>query len=203
MRGYSKRRQEKRRPYDVFLLVCEGKKTERTYFNRFRTRGNNLRILTPDTKSTDPQNLVEFAIVQKNVLGLDVDSGDRAWCLFDVDENSKKGIQKAVEKAEANGIVAIVSNPCFEVWFLLHHTECNASLTSREIMEQLKSFIPDYEKSYDVFDLLTCNQHLAIQRARKLMDSHIKEGLKEFDVESNPSTNVHSVVTSILNHKKK
>ena len=78
------------------------------YFNRFRTRGNNLQIITPDSKFTDPVNLVDFAIRQKQLLDLDVSSGDRVWCIFDVDKNTEEAINKAAKQAKSNGIDVVI-----------------------------------------------------------------------------------------------
>lgn len=61
MGRYRKRKTGKRTPRKVFVVVCEGEKTERIYFKRYRTRYSNLSIETPNSKSTDPKNLTEFA----------------------------------------------------------------------------------------------------------------------------------------------
>ena len=122
--------------------MCEGNKTERIYFNRFRKRGNNLQILTPDTKYTDPGNLVDFAIEQKRALDLNTNTGDRVWCVFDVDENTSKPIDDAVKKAGSNDIGIVLSNPCFEVWYLLHYCDWTRARNGKEVVKELVAYLP-------------------------------------------------------------
>jgi hypothetical protein len=182
--------------------VCEGNKTERIYFNRFRKRGNNLQILTPDTKYTDPGNLVDFAIEQKRALDLNTNTGDRVWCVFDVDENTSKAIDDAVKKAGSNDIGIVLSNPCFEVWYLLHYCDWTRARSGKEVVKELAAYLPHYSKSEDIFDELEPKREEASKRANGLVKMHSKNQRNEFDVESNPCTLVHTVVRSILTHKK-
>jgi hypothetical protein len=49
---------------------------------------------------------------------------DEVWCVFDVDEHPK--LAEARDQANANGIQLAVSNPCFELWLLLHFQEHRA-----------------------------------------------------------------------------
>ncbi|MEU9564283.1 RloB family protein [Streptomyces sp. NPDC048161] len=46
---------------------------------------------------------------------------DQAWCVFDVDEFTD--IDRAVTEAGRHGIEIALSNPCFELWLLLHFTD--------------------------------------------------------------------------------
>jgi hypothetical protein len=87
MSGYKRRKQKTRIPHKVYVIVCEGKKTERMYFKKYRTRNSNLLIKTPDSKYTDPKNLTKFAKKQINEQNLIFDNGDAIWCVFDCDEN--------------------------------------------------------------------------------------------------------------------
>ena len=42
-KGYSDRRINQRKEGIMFLIVCEGQKTERIYFGRYRERNSGLR----------------------------------------------------------------------------------------------------------------------------------------------------------------
>jgi hypothetical protein len=43
---------------------------------------------------------------------------DEYWCVFDVDEHPH--LDQALELAGRSGISVALSNPCIELWFLLH-----------------------------------------------------------------------------------
>jgi len=99
MNAYKRRKQKTRLPRKVYVIVCEGKVTERIYFNKFRTRYSNLSIITPDSKYTDPKNLAKFAKKQINEENLIFDNGDAIWCVFDCDDNKNDDLIKACEIA--------------------------------------------------------------------------------------------------------
>ena len=48
------------------------------------------------------------------------------WCVIDVDQHAN--LVPAVEKAIANGISVAVSNPCVELWFILHFQDQTAEI---------------------------------------------------------------------------
>jgi len=197
MSGYKRRIRGTRIPRKVFVIVCEGEKTERIYFNRYKKRYCNLRIETPNSRCTDPVNLVKFAKEQIKKEDLDLKNGDAIWCVFDCDENTNEDISKACRIAGKDVIICL-SNPNFELWFLLHFTLIVSKSPRSEIMAKLKKFIPDYEKNKDVYDLLTDKRTNAIENAKKLIDLHNKNGIDLFSVESNPSTQVYLIAEEIL-----
>ena len=53
-------------------------------------------------------------------------ASDEYWCVIDVDQHPKLG--PAVEKAIANDIGVAVSNPCVELWFILHFQDQAAEI---------------------------------------------------------------------------
>lgn len=66
-------------------------------------------------------------------------ASDEYWCVFDVDQHPNVGA--VIEKALANGIGVALSNPCIELWFILHfqdqtaHIErSNAQAVSKELL---------------------------------------------------------------------
>lgn len=198
-RDFAYRRREIRRPYRVLIIVCEGGKTERIYFNRYKKRDCNLRILTPNTSSTDPINLVKFAKNQIRKYDLDIqENRDQVWCAFDVNNNSNTKILEAIRIANENNITIALSNPCFELWYLLHYAYHEGGLTSRDTIDILKRHLHNYQKSNDVFDVLLCGRDRAINNAQRLNRYHTSQGTNLNSRDSNPSTQVFQIVEYIL-----
>lgn len=76
-----KRRQARRSPYDMVLIVCEGEKTEPNYFraliNDLRLNTANIRI-SKNTAGSSPRNVVDLAReVYKNEQDYDA-----VFCVF-------------------------------------------------------------------------------------------------------------------------
>jgi hypothetical protein len=197
MSGYKRRKQKTRIPRKVYVIVCEGKITERIYFKKYRTRYSNLSIITPDSKYTDPKNLAKFAKEQINEENLIFDNGDAIWCVFDCDENENDDLAKAC-KIAGKEINISFSNPNFELWYLLHFELYVTKIERSEVIQRLKKYIPKYEKNMNVYDLLLDKRPQAIINAKKLIRIHEKRGIEQISVESNPSTQVYGIVEEIL-----
>ena len=197
MSGHKRRKQRTREPRKVYVIVCEGKETERIYFKRYRTRYSNLKIEPLNSKFTDPINLARFAKERINKEGLDLRNGDIIWCVFDCDENTNDAISQAC-KIAGKDVKICLSNPNFELWFLLHFSPIASKLDRFEVVNKLKEYIPKYDKTLDVYDLLLNNRSIAIDNAKKLNKLHEKDEIKLISVESNPSTQVYRVVEEIL-----
>ncbi len=135
------------------LVVCEGKLTEKIYIEGVRRQHeipSNLIQLVPGAGT--PKTLVDRAVELKKSNAKAHKSGsnerfDEVWCVFDRD--SFTCIPDALQKAAAHGIKIAFSNPCFELFLLLHFCECNADLHRDKVREKLKQYLPNYDKSFD------------------------------------------------------
>ena len=202
-KGYSTRKTRVREQVTMFLIICEGQKTERLYFNKYRKRNNGLMILTPNTNVTDPRNLVKFAISQIQRYGIDFDYGDQVWCVFDADNNTPANLAAARQSAELSNINLCLSNPCFELWYLLHYTYYYTPISTSNLLQKLTNYIPNYNKSKEYFESLFDKRGGAIINARKLNRQHSDLGVDLLSLDSNPSTFIVELVQQILDNEKK
>ncbi len=197
MVGYGRRKKGTRRPHKVFVIVCEGKKTERIYFNNYKKRGCNLKIEMLYSGDTDPLGLIEFAKKQISKYELNLKGGDAIWCVFDCNGNKDKIISTACKNAGHN-VKIILSNPSFELWFLLHFEYYSTKLTNSDLIDRLERHLPDYKKSKDYYDLLKSKRENAVDNAKRLNELHQINGINLISVDSNPSTQVFTIVEEIL-----
>ena len=178
-----------------FLIVCEGQ-TEARYFNRFRVGKKVISV-----GGGSPLAVVRKAhqIIQQE--GQDAYSA--VWCVFDRDETPNNAGQfvVALNKAHEHSFNIAYSNPCFEVWYLLHFVTCpaHAFLTCIDCHKQLEFHIgqPYAKDSRTVEHVNTiCGRYgaTAIQHASQLIE-HYRDHDPMID---NPCTTVHKLVTSIL-----
>ncbi|MFF3852975.1 RloB family protein [Micromonospora sp. NPDC002575] len=62
---------------------------------------------------------------------------DECWCVFDVEwPQNHPYLDEAVRLAARHGIRLAISNPCFELWLILHFREHNAFLTTSDAERQ-------------------------------------------------------------------
>ena len=202
-KGYSTRKTSVREQVTMFLIICEGEKTERLYFNKYRKRNNGLKILTPNTKVTDPRNLVKFAKSQIQKYWIDFDYGDQVWCVFDADNNTPANLAAARQSAEQSNINLCLSNPCFELWYLLHYTYHYTPISTSDLLQKLTKYIPNYNKLKAYFESLFDKRGGAIIIARKLNKQHSDSGVELLSLASSPSTFIVELIQQILDIEKK
>ena len=191
-RGYESRKEKNRVPNKTLAIVCEGE-TERIYFQNYKERGSGLKINVVNPGGTDPESLVEVACKQRE---------EEIWCVFDVDKNKDEKIKKAKKKGGSR-IKICLSNPCFELWYLLHFQHNKDIMSAEQINDTLKKYLCDYSKKNNIFDRIKEKRNRAISNARKLNRAHEKNKTELLSTKSNPSTQVFKLVEFILSSTKK
>lgn len=150
------RKKAQRGAYERILIVCEGEKTEPLYFEEirreYRIHTANVRVL-PSEAGTSPMQVVEFA---KKVFFDEGKKFEKIYAVFDRDDHlrfheavdlarSLDGKLRTDEK-ERVAFLALPSIPCFELWFLLHYREVSHDIHRTSVMQELKRYLPGYEK---------------------------------------------------------
>lgn len=184
----------------TILIISEGKKTEPNYFNKFQVRNKGVRIEVPKNCKTDPMSLIKFAKKKSKDYSIDYKNGDRVYCVYDVNGNSDELLENARKKASGEGISIGLSNPCFELWFLLHYTYYTSRCSCNELIDKLKEYMPNYTKNLDIFDDLVPLQRNALINAKKLVEYHKNQKKAESRVpirETGPLTSVYEIVEYI------
>ena len=180
-----------RKPF--VLIACEGGKTEPYYFDAFRQRlkftKEQFKILGKEI-GTHPKNIVKSAKKERQKLLKDGYDYDKIWCVFDCDQH--ENIHEAFDQAKTNKFEVIFSNPCFELWYLLHYQDQRRHIERRDIIRELKNYLADYDKGTEgLYLCLLDRQEGAIKRAGDLR-KRIVDDRKLWDV--NPYTNVDELV---------
>ena len=185
------RRPGKRQPRKYVLIVCGGTETEPNYFCSLR---HELRlgsvVVQVEGIGRDPGNVVSRAIKTARTDGF-----DEIWCVLDVENpHENPSFYPAMCRARKHKLELAVSNPAFEYWYLLHFKETDRPFGSAsQAIEALKEFIPDYEKSSDVFAILFEHTDIAIKRAERILANH-PDADQDFP---NPSTLVFKLIKSL------
>jgi hypothetical protein len=191
----------RRRPFRVvkrrILIVCEGIVTERHYFNDLRIQTKSLVELKIEPGGT-PKTLVEKAVDLKKTAEKSAKHAkdenleyDFTWCVFDVDEHSL--LAEAQQQARDNDIEVAVSNPCFELWALLHFQDQHAHIERREVQRRCREHMPGYDKRLPCETLLPIYND-ALRRSVELEQWHHTRGTEG----GNPSTGVHRLTEEIM-----
>ena len=190
-----------RKSKKVILVAFEGKnKTENNYFSNYRLRDKDYIIKLVPGNETDPINLVNKTIIKVKELGLNLEENDRAYCIFDTDLDERKNMQiiKARKLAKKYHIIMITSNPCIELWFLLHFEYTTAWLSNNDVINKLKKYYPKYEKNINIFPEIKDKVSEAIKNAKKLESFQLANNKIIGMVDANPSTEMYKIVEELI-----
>lgn len=208
MNGKSKR--PKRATKRTVLIVCEGKETERNYFDGLKrtdevTKNYAVRVIPG--KGGSRLQIVQHAVKQQKSL-----NKDECWCVLDTERlnnpETKRDFQDALDLAAANNIELAISNPSFEVWLVAHFQRTSRTFNDGDAaVNYLDSLFKatlnrDYEKNdKDIFDCLRDRLSDAIANAANVREHDHGD---DYEIEEcNSSSTVDELVTRLLNEPKK
>ncbi|WP_245797637.1 RloB family protein [Mangrovactinospora gilvigrisea] len=127
------------------LIYCEGECTERQYLLGLRAdlRGLPVKVEIGPRHGV-PTELVRAATKhQMRAAHCREDRFtpyDEVWCVMDVEAPSAHpDLADALREARAAGLSVALSNPCFELWLLLHFQEVRGYRTSEAAQKLLET----------------------------------------------------------------
>ena len=155
-----------------FFVFCEGE-TEIAYVKFLRSLYRApIQVIVKKGKSNISEDDIEHS---KNDYVRT--SQDKVFLMYDLDVD---GMLEHLQKIP--DAVLLVSNPCVELWFLLHYQEQKSAISSDNCIRKLQKAAKKYKKgtlSEEEKKVLSDNKELAIERA-KLLSEH-----------QNPSTTIY------------
>jgi len=187
------------------LIVCEDSKSSPDYFGKLRSK---LRLKSVNVEvcgkecGTSPINIVDYALEKKEEVKTSSirDGYDKIFCVIDIDEHET---DQAIQKARDNNLEIIISNPCFEYWYILHFEKTGKSYPSRSrLYSALSAHLKKHGyKSYnksgcDFFDVIFPRTKATVKISKAILREqwHDEPDLRKCD----PSTHVHRVVEELI-----
>jgi hypothetical protein len=198
-----KRRSAFIEPKVRIFVACEGRVTEPEYLKDcIEHFGSGLVHLEVLPERGEPLTLVRHAVEARSRL-LEAARHDKkkglqpipfkVWAMFDKDEHQ---IEEAIALAENNGIDIAYSNPCFELWAVLHLAPYGAQDGRHQLQRRLNELMPRYHHEHSPridYDQIKDHFETADQRARAHCEARIAEGTSH----GCPQTNVGTLVRKI------
>ena len=198
----------------AFLIACEGECTEPNYIknlvaveklNKNIAEGTVVKIATH--QHSDPCGVLADLLSTHNR-----EDFDECWIVIDRDAvefkgngfggHTKENFNKAIENALQNNVKIAFSNPCFELWIILHFeyrdTESSRDDIQDKALEKINSLLPQGKKLKNVdklknferlYSLLKEKTPSAIKFAKKLSENEVQR--------KNPSTSVYRLVNAL------
>ena len=149
-----------------------------------------MTIATEAIKFAKSQGMTKTSRRRKNSF----EENDEVWAVFDRDEHPN--FEEAISLCQDNNVKVARSNPCFELWLILHEMDYNRPNQRDAVQRKLKKLRPEYDnrkgKIPDCDDLVT-RVELAEERGKVLVERREEEGVPH----GNPSTTVGNLTRAI------
>lgn len=182
------RKENTRQTKRKILIVCEGARTEPSYFKSFRAQKDCLIV----GSGSNTVSVVNHALKE-----MEKEDYSEVWCVFDRDSFPKQRVQKALQLANQNNIKCAFSNESFELWYILHFEYLDTQITRADYCNKLSAHLGTrYEKNNkSIYSTLLAKQNDAIARAKKLERTMLPPGTCQ--VSAYPYTTVYKLVEKL------
>jgi hypothetical protein len=196
-----RRRVAVRRPRKTLLIFCEGVRTEPEYLDALQRHPAVREVAAVELRvdagsgGKVPRTLVAAAAEARARATEEDGEIDEVWCLFDVEwPRNHPHLAAAVERAREAGVRLAVSNPCFELWLILHFQDHETWLDTAGAASLRHRLDGSRDKGLDAATYMPLIAEAA-GRAARLEDVHREQG-SPFP-RDNPSSGMHHLIASV------
>lgn len=186
-----------RKSIQQVLIICEGK-TEYEYFLEIRQKKKSHKI---KVHISNAKGDLDCKRLKNQFIKLGIENVDKVFVVFD--RESPVEINNLIRWLEKTNKHWIVSNPCFELWILLHIEDQHGAIKTANVLKKVKGKLDWYKKGCSgLYSRLesekVCSSTKAIERTSLLYKMHMKNNgnLQQFNW--NPYTNLPDILQAIM-----
>lgn len=159
-------------------MFCEGE-SEEAYISYIRSKYRvPIEIKTKISRTNINQNYVK-----RILYSVPKHKKDKLFLLYDIDRQEMLERLQSIKYA-----ILLVSNPCIELWFVLHTCNHTAEATADQILNKLERICDSYKKG-SICDKLKHELDTGVEAASKRAKKLVKF--------NNPSTTVYFLLDEI------
>jgi hypothetical protein len=176
------------------VVFCEGEASEPDYINALK-RLPGVRSNTSISIEIDPGHGVPLTLVKRAAERSEDEEVDECWCVFDVEwPQHHPHLSQAIDLAARRGVRLAVSNPCFELWLILHFDDHTAFLNTHDAERKSRKLDGRDGKRIDA-SLYIEHRQVAAARAASLANRH-EQNQSAFPSD-NPSSGMYQLLAAI------
>ncbi len=158
-----------------FFVFCEGE-SEVAYISHLRSQ-YRVPIQIIPRKSDSNISIRYIENCKRDYIETE---NDKTFLMFDLDVDGMLEHLQSIPDA-----ILLVSNPCIELWYLLHLEECHTELTQNDCIKKLKRHLKHYTKGN-----LALNEKLQLSQKTSEATARAK-ALRSYN---NPSTTIYKMI---------
>jgi hypothetical protein len=209
-----RKRKSTYRDAKLIVIAAEGEKTEKKYFEslavEYAASNIHIEVLVRTEKGSDPKTVIRALDKFKRQYALKK-GYDQLWLVADVDRWKEQMLSEVAKLCHQKGYGNAISNPCFEIWLLLHiknileydeptlqeFRENKKTGTRTRLKRELVNLLGSYNSSNPSIEPFIPHVDKAVERARQL-DAH-----PEHRWPNDLGTRVYLLAEQIISTKQK
>ncbi len=183
-----------------FILICEGENTEPAYFNALKGQYPGALIsIEYVAPAGSPITIKDKVQVRMDALRREQKQNssakaDTVWAVFDRDKHDK--VADAIAGCESAGARVAYSNPCFEVWLILHHHDYHKADDHHQVQKHYQGLDPIYDPRGR--KIPNCAKLMkTVEQAENFAENQCKRREEEDTALGRPSTTVYHLTRAI------
>ncbi|MFI7192696.1 RloB family protein [Nocardia nova] len=161
-----KRRTLNREPDVTIQVITNGKQTELSYLKGLVAEyAQEAAVVCRKIKfiNAAPALLVKKANAMIREGGLDY--------VYAVSDKDQFDVERAL-KDRCDGVNLLISNPCFEIWLLLHFEKCDSAIDGKDrALEKLRKHLSNFDPNNLDYSNFSPYVHKAAERARQCSEA--------------------------------
>jgi hypothetical protein len=136
----------------LFVVATEDTCAPKQYFSFFPHPRVHVKVLETQDGLSSPEHVIKRLVAYAN--DYQIGEEDQLWALLDTDHwimgNHKQNLIASLNDARSHGYRVAMSNPCFDLWLLLHHLPVavgHVFANSDEIANAIRAACGEFNKT--------------------------------------------------------
>jgi RloB-like protein len=184
------------RDANLIVIASEDTHAVRQYFDFFRSTRIQFKVLETDEGKSAPEHVL--ARIRDYMTEYEIGAGDQFWLVLDCDHwvtsGHVKNLVRVMRECRQKGIRIALSQPCFELWLLLHFAEfpTEKTLTRALVEKRIRGAVGAYDKT-KVYKLPLDNKRVKAAVQRSKANQHASS-----EIPDRPQTAVHCIIEDLV-----
>jgi len=182
---------------DASLIVIASEDTHavQKYFDRFQPRRVQFRVLPTENGQSAPQHILARLDTFRSEFHLDDD--DQLWYCGDTDHwvaaNHVANLVQVLQRCSQAGYHVALSNPCFELWLLLHFLDMPPEVEScQDICRKLSAAAGGYSK------LQGCRTRITSEMVQRALERAARLDVGTAEIPTTPTTRIYRIFNMLI-----
>lgn len=179
----------------LVVIASEDRYAVKNYFDRFRPKRVQFRVLPTEDGNSSPESILQR--LNEFCAEFQIGPGDELWYCGDLDHwaesNHISTLTSVMAQCRQKGYFVALSNPCFELWLLLHFSDLPYVIEKcDQVTDELRRLANGYSKRGG------CGTPLSKEMIEQALRRSVEIDEGTTDIPKSPTTRVHKILKTLL-----